>query len=92
MRDVPEATRVDAAEKARLLREIFDRLPPLMGYWDRDLRNVLANRAYLDWFGIEPETMAGMHIRDVIGADASSSTSSTCATPSTAYHRDSSAR
>lgn len=70
MRDVPEATRVDAAEKARLLREIFDRLPPLMGYWDRDLRNVLANRAYLDWFGIEPETMAGMHIRDVIGADA----------------------
>ncbi|MCX6394907.1 MAG: PAS domain-containing sensor histidine kinase [Propionibacteriales bacterium] len=52
---------------ARRLHVLFNHLPALIGYWDRDLRNVIANSAYLEWFGRTPEEMHGMHIRDVLG-------------------------
>lgn len=42
-------------------------MPALIGCWDRDLRNRFGNYAYRDWFGIDPATMPGMHIREVIG-------------------------
>jgi len=51
----------------RRLRVLFDSLPALIAYWDRDLRNVIANRAYVQWFGYSPEQMLGMHIRHVLG-------------------------
>lgn len=41
----------------------------MIAYWDQDLRNVLANSAYIDWFGISPQDMPGKHIRDVIGEE-----------------------
>lgn len=47
----------------------FDRLPAMAAYWNADLRNVVANRAYVEWFGVDPEHMAGRHIRDVLGED-----------------------
>ena len=47
---------------------VLDGLPGMIGFWDRDLRNILANRAYLEYFGIAPEAMTGMHIKDVLGA------------------------
>jgi len=28
-----------------------DHVPAVVGYWDLDLRNRVANGAYLDWFG-----------------------------------------
>jgi PAS domain S-box-containing protein len=56
-------------ERERDLRSILDNLPSMIGYWDRDLRNRFGNHAYLTWFGIDPERMPGMHIRDVIGAE-----------------------
>lgn len=63
-----------ADERERLLerhlRMLFDNLPALAAYWDRDLRNVLANDAHTEWFGLSPEQMEGMHIRDVLGEDA----------------------
>lgn len=47
----------------------FDRLPAMAAYWNADLRNVVANRAYIEWFGVDPEHMVGRHIREVLGAD-----------------------
>jgi len=48
---------------------ILDELPAMIGYWDRELRNRLANRAYRDWFGWSPERMRGCHIREVLGEE-----------------------
>lgn len=54
-------------EEARRLRVLLDRLPALIGYWDRDLRNVIANAAYVDYFGLTPEEARGRHLREVLG-------------------------
>jgi PAS domain S-box-containing protein len=55
--------------EARRLQLLFDGLPALVGYWDTDLRNVIANEAYADWFGISPEQMKGLHISEIIGQE-----------------------
>jgi PAS domain S-box-containing protein len=55
------------AAEARLLHALFDRLPAMVAYWDRDLGNVIANEAYVEWFGFRPEQMRGVHIREVLG-------------------------
>ena len=52
-----------------LLQTVFDRMPAMIGYWDRDLRNRLANAAYLEWFGRDPDEVRGMHIRDLLGPE-----------------------
>jgi hypothetical protein len=36
-----------AAEDLRRLRLLIDRLPAIIGYWDRSLRNVIANDTYI---------------------------------------------
>ena len=51
------------------LQSILDNMPSMIGYWDRNLRNRFGNHAYLDWFGVDPASMPGMHIRDVIGEE-----------------------
>lgn len=58
-----------AALRARRLHVLFDHLPALIAYWDRDCRNVIANAAYVEWFGWTPEDMPGVHIREVLGAE-----------------------
>lgn len=54
---------------ARLLLALFDQLPAMIAYWDRDARNVVANAAYLEWFGRDPDEMHGIHISEVLGAE-----------------------
>jgi diguanylate cyclase (GGDEF)-like protein/PAS domain S-box-containing protein len=49
------------------LRAILNALPAMVGYWDRDLRNRMGNEAYVEYFGVSPEQLPGMHIRDVLG-------------------------
>ncbi len=51
------------------LRSILDGIPALIGCWDRNLCCRFANNAYRDWFGADPVTMTGKHIREVIGED-----------------------
>jgi PAS domain S-box-containing protein len=48
---------------------MLNALPALVGYWDSEMRNRMANDAYIEYFGRTPQEMRGMHIRDVIGAD-----------------------
>ncbi len=60
-------SRLTSHEEARRLRVLLDHLPALIGYWDRDLRNVIANAAYVEYFGVTPEEARGRHIRDILG-------------------------
>ena len=39
----------------------------MIGYWDSDLRNVIANEAYVEWFGLSPQKLKGMHISEIVG-------------------------
>ena len=53
----------------RDLRSILDNLPSMIGYWDRNQCNRFGNHAYFDWFGVDPATMPGKHMREVIGEE-----------------------
>lgn len=55
-------------ESARhALQTVLDAMPSQIGYWGTDLRNRVANRAYGDWFRIDPQKVSGMHLRDLVG-------------------------
>ncbi len=58
-----------AAEESRLLRRLVDSIPAMVSYWDRDLRNVVANQAYVEYFGLTPAEMRGRHLRDLLGEE-----------------------
>lgn len=51
------------------LSAVLNSLSSMIGYRDRRLRNRFANHAYRDWFGIDPATIPGKHIREVIGEE-----------------------
>ena len=48
---------------------MLNALPALVGYWDSELRNQMANEAYVEYFGTSPEEMRGIHIRDLLGPE-----------------------
>ena len=58
-----------APEEARLLRQLVDNIPAMASYWDRDLRNVIANRAFVDYFGMTPDELRGRHLRELLGEE-----------------------
>lgn len=67
-----ELDRFRRAEHARPAREqdllsILDHMPSMISYWDRELRNRLANRAFLDWIGVDPAEVYGKTVPEVIG-------------------------
>jgi len=51
------------------IRAVLNALPALVGYWDRDARNRMANDAYVEYFGLTPDDILGMHISEVLGAE-----------------------
>lgn len=51
------------------IQTMLNALPALVGYWDRRLRNRMANDAHVDFFGLSPEEMRGLHIREVLGEE-----------------------
>lgn len=51
------------------IQKMLNVLPAMVGYWDRDLRNRLANHAYVEFFGKSPEEMRGIHISEVLGPE-----------------------
>ena len=66
--EVEECT-VKRHHNERDLTAVLNSVSSMIGYWDRNLRNRFANRAYRDWFGIDPATIPGKHIREVIGEE-----------------------
>ena len=50
-------------------RAVLDSLPAVIGYYGTDLRNRLANRAYVEFFGATPEEILGRHISEVVGPE-----------------------
>jgi PAS domain S-box-containing protein len=53
----------------RSLQTVLDAVPSMIGYWDKQLINRVANRAYQDWFGLDREAIPGMHARELFGAE-----------------------
>jgi PAS domain S-box-containing protein len=44
-------------------------LPAAVGYWDADLRNRVANGAYVEFLGLTPEEIHGRHVSEVLGPE-----------------------
>ncbi|MFA5123080.1 PAS domain S-box protein, partial [Zavarzinia sp.] len=62
------AERTSQLETARRdLQTILDTVPSMIGYWDHNLVNRVANKAYCDWFGVAPSQMPGRALRDLLG-------------------------
>jgi diguanylate cyclase (GGDEF)-like protein/PAS domain S-box-containing protein len=59
----------EVAHDGELLRALIDHVPAMLGFWDRDCRNILANQAYVEWFGRTPGEIRGRHIREILGED-----------------------
>jgi diguanylate cyclase (GGDEF)-like protein/PAS domain S-box-containing protein len=58
---------VNMRRRERDLRALLDQLPSTIGYWDRSLRNRFCNDAYRTWWDVNPASLEGVHIRDVLG-------------------------
>ncbi len=53
-------------QRDRDLRSILDNVPALVASWDAQRCIRFGNRAYLEWFGIRPEQVPGLHIERVL--------------------------
>lgn len=56
-------------DRPEIIRAMLNALPAMVGYWDRDLRNVMANDAYTRFFGKSPEQIRGIQITELLGPD-----------------------
>lgn len=50
------------------LRAVLDAVPSMIGYWDHDLVNRMANQAYAKWFGVDHEQLPGRTMSSLLGA------------------------
>ncbi len=69
-----DVTKVRRAEQARKrseqrLRQITDNLPVLISYIDSQGVVQFANETFRTWLGVDPQTMVGKPIRDIVGAE-----------------------
>jgi PAS domain S-box-containing protein len=51
------------------VRAVLNALPAMVGYWDSEQRNRMANDAYVEFFGRTPEEMLGMHLSELLGPE-----------------------
>jgi PAS domain S-box-containing protein len=58
----------DLESARQALQTVLDAMPSQIGYWNTELRNVVANKTYGTWFNLDPRQVPGMHLRDLIGA------------------------
>ena len=50
-----------------LIRRVVDHIPSMLAFWDTSQRCRFANRAYVRWFGVTPESLIGKHISELLG-------------------------
>ena len=62
---VQKATQ-ELAEQKNFLRSVVDELPVIVGYWDKNLNNRLANKSYEKVFGKTTEEIYGKHISELL--------------------------
>lgn len=69
MLDISERKSLELIQTKRLdlLSRYADAVPGMVAYWRADMRCAFANGAYREWFGKAPETMPGIHIRELLG-------------------------
>jgi diguanylate cyclase (GGDEF)-like protein/PAS domain S-box-containing protein len=48
---------------------LLDKVPAMLGYWDKDLTIRYGNEAYAKRFGMTPDQLLGMHVREAIGEE-----------------------
>jgi len=56
-------------KQRRDLQTILNNIPALVGYWDNTLHNRFGNKAYEEWYGLPPDQLPGMHIKDLLGEE-----------------------
>ena len=64
--------RIIKLENAKIetrVQKMLDQVPAMIGNWNKDLRNVSANIAYLDYFGKSPEEIHGKKLEELIGPE-----------------------
>jgi PAS domain S-box-containing protein len=49
------------------LQRIVERIPSMLAYWDRELICRYANPAYREWFGVDPDSLIGHTLRELLG-------------------------
>lgn len=64
----------DNAEKAREiaqrdLESLLNGVPYMLGYWDKTLHNRFSNKAYANWFSVEPKTLLDKHINALLSPE-----------------------
>ncbi|MCI0570612.1 MAG: PAS domain-containing protein, partial [Myxococcaceae bacterium] len=57
------------AESEAWLRLVVDSIPSLIAFVDADQRYVLCNDAFHTWFGVDPATLPGRTVREVVGEE-----------------------
>ena len=55
---------------AERLRFVANTVPALLAYLDAGVHYVWANETYRRWFGRSPESMSGLHAREIVGEPA----------------------
>ena len=57
----------NARANERFLKTVIDGIPAMIAYWDKSLRCNFVNKAYLEWFGQDPEQVIGRTLPDLLG-------------------------
>ena len=57
-------------DSERFIQSLADGQPGMLAYWDQDLRCRFANRAWRQWFGLQPEQLDHIGLSDLLGASS----------------------
>ncbi|WP_051229433.1 PAS domain S-box protein [Paludibacterium yongneupense] len=60
-----EAKTAQLRQREQVLQTILDNVPAMIGYFDRDMNNRFANRAYHDWHGSQSGELLGKHLSQI---------------------------
>ncbi|MGQ0596664.1 PAS domain-containing sensor histidine kinase [Aquabacterium sp.] len=65
----PKPNHAERREVPHFMRMLVDHVPAMLAYWGADLRCRFANKAYEKWFGVDPESLIGTRIQNLLGPE-----------------------